>query len=1221
MTCRLKSLEMQGYKTFANRTLFSFSEKVTAIVGPNGSGKSNIADSLRWVLGEQSYSLLRGKKTEDMIFSGSELRPRAGMAAATITFDNGDGWLPIDFSEVAITRRAYRDGTNEYLINGQRVRLKDVSELLAQSGLAERTYTIIGQGLVDAALALKAEDRRRLFEEAAGIGLYRTRREEALRRLETTRRNLERVEDILAELEPRLRSLERQARRTQEYEQVKADLQILLRDWYGFHWHRSQQELREAREAERAQSVGLEETLSKQRELDEQLSQLRQTIQGLRQEQNDWIQQSTKLQNQREVLIRDIAVTEERIRSFDAQSQNLGDELSRLQEEFGLQEELINTSIQEVGRLENDLTQAQHNLIEARENLEKRLVERGEVENKIQTFRQGLSNLNNKKGQLEARFAERQVQLERYKTAEENASKSLDHAIEDQGRAIDLEVELRKKLADAELSHINAKEALRVQEANFQEFQTGQKEIDDEINQTKAELERLNARRDVLVQAEIALSGYAEGTRILLQAVRDGKLSGKNGALNQYLDVSPNYETAITAALGEFLEAVLLESGVENALEILKIESGRAALLPMAEVHPRHSVSPLDFEIEMQDAFEVGYIGIAAAQVQTTSEMRPIVDRLLGTVWITKDSYSARQLLKLVNQKADNDLAAQVLRMVTLEGEVFYLGGPVVAGSNKQNQNGKEQSLLSRQRQQKEIGEIINISGSKLEDLRQQQLDINVEYQRLANENERFRQEETMTREDFEQASLAVQQARLAIVQSDKQLNWQRNQLKQIQDEITSAESEQLHIQSDLASLEIDLVANRDQLHKENNLLSSLLVDEYQTQVAHWNTRYAVAERVLSDEKRRLDERRQSRDKSSLLSETLRQRINDLGNDRQILEEKKIELQSEAQRVDHNIENLQEQIEPVKSTIAELEIEQNFLEESETAARQAVSLADHHHAQTRVVLARRQENLEALQRRIEEDFGLVAFEYEEQVSGQAPLPFEGMVQQLPTIVRLAPEIEEAIKRQRAQMRRIGPINPEAQAEYVAVKERFNFMTEQIADLKQAETDIHAVIKELDGLMKRNFSATFEAVAAEFKDIFQRLFGGGSARLVLTDPENLTDTGIDIEARLPGRRTQGLSLLSGGERSLTATSLVFALMKVSPTPFCVLDEVDAMLDEANVGRFRELLRELSDKTQFVIVTHNRNTVQVAEVIYGVTMGRDSASQVISLKMDDIQQVFD
>jgi chromosome segregation protein len=314
-------------------------------------------------------------------------------------------------------------------------------------------------------------------------------------------------------------------------------------------------------------------------------------------------------------------------------------------------------------------------------------------------------------------------------------------------------------------------------------------------------------------------------------------------------------------------------------------------------------------------------------------------------------------------------------------------------------------------------------------------------------------------------------------------------------------------------------------------------------------------------------------------------------------------------------------IEPGEADLRSLEAEQSSLEATEAVARQAVSLADHRHSQTRIVLIRRQETLQSLQRRIEEDFGLVAFDYAEQVSGQSPLPLDGMVEQLPRIVQLSPDIDDAIKRQRVQLRRIGPINPEAQAEYKAVKERFNFMTEQIADLRHAEVDIREVIRELDELMQRDFNKTFDAVAAEFKSIFQRLFGGGSARLVLTDPDNLTDTGIDIEARLPGRRTQGLSLLSGGERSLTAASLVFALLKVAPTPFCVLDEVDAMLDEANVGRFRDLLRELSQQTQFIIVTHNRNTVQAADVIYGVTMGRDSASQVVSLKMDQVAQVFE
>ena len=280
MPARLKSFELNGYKTFASRTEFQFADGVTAIVGPNGSGKSNIADAIRWVLGEQSYGLLRGKKTEDMIFSGSEQRSRAGMAQATVIFDNSDGWLPIDFSEVAITRRAYRDGENEYLLNGQRVRLRDVSELLAKSGLAERTYTIIGQGLVDAALALKAEERRRLFEEAAGIGLYRARREESLRRLDLTRRNLERVRDILSELQPRLRSLERQVKRAQEYEQIRIDLHKLLKEWYGYHWHRGQAEFSEARAAARAQESALQDAHQAQVNLDAEIAQLQVGVTG-----------------------------------------------------------------------------------------------------------------------------------------------------------------------------------------------------------------------------------------------------------------------------------------------------------------------------------------------------------------------------------------------------------------------------------------------------------------------------------------------------------------------------------------------------------------------------------------------------------------------------------------------------------------------------------------------------------------------------------------------------------------------------------------------------------------------------------------------------------------------------------------------------------------------------------------------------------------------------
>jgi chromosome segregation protein len=337
------------------------------------------------------------------------------------------------------------------------------------------------------------------------------------------------------------------------------------------------------------------------------------------------------------------------------------------------------------------------------------------------------------------------------------------------------------------------------------------------------------------------------------------------------------------------------------------------------------------------------------------------------------------------------------------------------------------------------------------------------------------------------------------------------------------------------------------------------------------------------------------------------------------LEKRMEELRSSEADLVSQVEKLQVLIDPAEAELGQVEQARDGMRQAEGKARQALSMAERRNSQAQVALNRKQERLDTLKGRIEDDFGLVEFEYASDVSGPTPLPLGDMVEQLPMVSELPEGLDETIKRQRAQLRRMGAINPEAQAEYKEVKERFEFMTNQVQDLHQAEADIKEVIAELDILMEREFRRTFEAVAAEFRQIFTRLFGGGTARLVLTDPDDLTETGIDIEARLPGRRTQGLSLLSGGERSLTATALVFSLLKVSPTPFCVLDEVDAMLDEANVGRFRDLLRELSENTQFIVITHNRNTVQAADVIYGITMGRDSASQMISLKLDEVGDV--
>ncbi|MFN2128510.1 MAG: AAA family ATPase, partial [Anaerolineales bacterium] len=384
MSSRLKSLELSGYKTFARRTVFEFANTVTSIVGPNGSGKSNIGDSLRWVLGEQSFRLLRGKKTEDMIFSGSESRSQAGMAYATITFDNTDGWLPIDFNEVAITRRAYRDGQNEYLINGQRVRLMDVSELLAQSGLAERTYTIIGQGLVDAALSLRADERRRLFEEAAGIGLHRTRREDALRRLEATQRNLERVQDILVELRPRLRSLERQVNRAEEYEETAIELSEVLREWYGYHWYNSQEILSRGHDISEEYENKLKELQHEEIDTENLIGDIRIKVRDLRDQLDKWKVEKEELRSQREVVSREIAVGNERKRLLQEQKRISTAELEKLKQRLSIQKELLISTQEEFILIEQNNKSIKKHFEELRVNYEEKQLQRGEIAQNIE---------------------------------------------------------------------------------------------------------------------------------------------------------------------------------------------------------------------------------------------------------------------------------------------------------------------------------------------------------------------------------------------------------------------------------------------------------------------------------------------------------------------------------------------------------------------------------------------------------------------------------------------------------------------------------------------------------------------------------------------------------------------------------------------------------------------------------------------------------------------
>lgn len=1192
MATRLKSLELHGYKTFASRTLFEFPEAITAIVGPNGSGKSNIADAIRWVLGEQSYSLLRGRKTEDMIFAGSEQRPRAGMASAAIIFDNGDGWLPIDYSEVSLARRAYRDGNNEYLLNGQRVRLKETTELLAQSGLAERTYTIIGQGLIDAALSLKPEERRKFFEEAAGIGLYRSRREDALNRLDATRRNLERVHDILAELEPRLATLERQAKRAAEYERIKADLQILLRDWYGYYWHQNNAELAHAQETLRVQENRLVQARTRMEEVSAEAETLRGKILALRTNLNDWHGQSASLHQQWEQVSRKLAVLEERQRAVSNSQAGLTGDLNRLTEEEAGRRTRLQELELEQERLQKELSEANEQVELARNNLQTRQRERERVENLLREARRQLVQIETRQVQARAHLAEMKQRLETLRTTAANYRNGISR---DEKMVAEAEVRLGKAKvfrAQAEEESGQLEEELTVQRRQLTALENERRSLQDDRSRLEGDLSRSKAQLDVLEQAERSLSGLGEGAKSLVTASRQGKLKTKLQTLSSQLVVAQEHELAIAAALAELVDGLVIETDqMESALTLLE-DQGRAYLIPLTEAKKQG---------ELPTQADEDVVGSAASLVNVPEGLRTTVDLLLGKVLVVKNRTSARRLLPGLPDG---------FTLVTLRGEVFWSNGVVSAG--KENRTG----TVARPRQRQELLEALQTSRAAMEENQQRLAKMDAALQQSRETTQRLEKELKSLSSRMNQLGQEVQQANLSLEKSRHQLEWQQSQVLEVETQIRKGEADLQATEKQVASSTMEIQAANDQVREQGRVLSTLPLDELQTQLTHWTTAVAVTGRALTETTTRLKDFSQGLETNLAQQRSLQERMAANENALKQAETEKSDLLAQQAELNAQIEELALMIEPAEFQLNGLEQDYSGVQINLTAAQQALTVAERYASQSQIDLARQRDGLESLRRRIEDDFGLVAFEYSEKVEGQTTLPLDGMVEELPKIIELPAELEDNINRQRAHLRRMGPISPEALNEYREVKERRDFMVSQVEDLKKADVDLRQVIGELDELMKREFRKTFTAVAAEFRQMFTRLFNGGSATLELVDEDNLAEAGIEIEARLPGRREQGLSLLSGGERSLTAAALIFSLLKVSPTPFCVLDEVDAMLDEANVGRYRDLLRELSAKTQFIVITHNRNTVQAADVIYGVTMGRDSSSQVISLKLDEI-----
>lgn len=1193
---RLKKITLHGYKTFANKTEILFDSNITAIVGPNGSGKSNIADAIRWVMGEQAYSVLRGKKTEDMIFNGSNQRSRMGMAEVSILLDNQDNWLPIDFDEVLITRRAYRSGENEYFINGSRVRLKDVHELLDRSGLGRRTHTVIGQGMVAQILAQRPEDRRVLFEEAAGITHYRTKRRLTMDRLTKTQNNLTRVRDIITEIEPRLKKLEKQAEKALQHDQISDELRKLLRIWYGYAWHQALSKLVDTRAAVAHWQQVIEKTNTHIEAYSHKTAALRQKQTTLRAQLADWRRTLGALENERAELEREQAVVQERIRALTTEHERLTAEIDLLSENLQAETLRWQEARTALNTIHEERNHHQQQLLEAQKALQALEAERLETEKALNDARAQLMELTTAINDRESRITHAQEQRQAFQT---QLAQSLEERENAQARMQELrmtydDISARLQAIGRQISDLQ--EQHRSAETRAEEAVVRRARLERQRNEFAAQVRELQARYELLDRLRAEGEGLFAGVKQVVRASHQGVLQGVLGPIATLIDVPKHLELAIEVALGGRLQDIVVESwdDAQAAIDYLKrTRGGRATFLPLDNLRPQHRSSPPN---------EQGVLGWAADLVKFDRAIEPAVALLLGQILVVEDLDVARRISRGGGYRP---------RMVTLEGDFVHPGGSVSGGSRQQRQKG---GVLAREREYRQLpDQIARIQkrvhrlDEEIESLHQAIQAIDDERTQLVKAASELGAQEKALTAQLAQTQSALDQAQQLQAwhqaQADKfklELENFGRRLAQWRQEIAQLDQQRTDVDNRIAALEEKLATLGS-----SGLMQA--VAQAQARLDAIDERLQAQAAIVAEQEKRLNALREDRSARAARLQAIRQ-------ERETLSARLQTLTDTLAQTEQRYASLKAQIEPAQSELDLVEDGWIQHDAEGEALRQRLHQEERQLNQAQLALQRAEDHLKYLRKQIENDFGLVTFETKEGVTSQEPLPFDQIVTTLPRVTDIPPETQDEIRRLKALLRRLGPINPEAQAEYQATKERYEFLVQQSQDLEDAAAQLNQVIQELDQLMDQEFRRTFKAVAKAFTHYFTRLFGGGTAKLTLTDPKDITNTGVEIIARPPGKRPANLTMLSGGERALTASALIFAIISVSPTPFAVLDEIDAALDEANIGRVREVLQELGEKAQFIIITHSRATLEIADTIYGVSMGQDGISQVLSLKLD-------
>lgn len=1186
---KLKKLELYGFKSFAQRTEIVFDEGITGIVGPNGSGKSNIGDAVRWVLGEQSAKTLRGASMSDVIFNGTQKRKPLSYCEVSLVFDNDDHALAMEAAEVMVTRRVYRNGESEYYLNRTACRLKDVVDLFRDTGIGKEGYSIIGQGRIDEILSRKSEDRRQVFEEAAGIVKFKARKEEADKKLQRTLENLERVDDILDELTKRLKPLEEQSRNARVYLELSTELKDLDLNLFLIRSDRARARLSELEsELLTVQTIladtesNLTDKTTRRDETQNRIDQLEEAITKARTELMECaehVHESQKklsaLQSRRETrsenrqrIVREQEEAQERLAEIEKDH-------VRIQADVEKQHSLIADAEQILRATQEAAEKAQAKEKEADAALEAQKAAVIDQMNRLSDVRNDKTRLNTMQAQMETRLTEIEESsgaLQEQEAALREALTAVEKQLETENQH---QQQCQEKLAQARQASDEADAAY----ANLRA----------DVEKQSADMQAAASRHNVLTEMTRDMEGYNMAVRRAMTYAKQRGLTGVKGVLAQLMTVPQAYETAIDMALGAAQQNIVTDTE-ETAKELINYlrqnRLGRATFLPMSAIRGKTLYGNERNALKLP-----GCLGVASELVQCAPEYRGIVENLLGRTVIADNLDHGIPIMRAGNH---------AFRLVTLEGDVMHSGGSMTGGSAQS----KVSNLLSRERELKELTAKLQTGRAELDkcrqELTQRQQTAQEKRQKVSDAvNALHQQEIAVAREQARRESVSadlnthlqrMQETEQARVQLHQSLEDIRQQLETIEHQRTGAQGDQSAMEQKTIEMQNALVKARAEASAEND---RLMVRTLQLS----DLRHG-----LSDLER--DEAHAQQDQAQILREQERRE--------QLLHEMdELDTVDENEMKREEAESARRQKEQLRQESAAQAIEQRR-SQAQSDLRDILSDMENLHEaynrdseklhKTELAKARIEGDQKNLQNRIWDTYKLTYAGAEE----FRRTPFDEKESD-----RRAAELQ-------GQIRALGTVNVGAVEEYAETKARVDDLTTQQQDLKRAEMDLRELIERLLIQMRSTFVENFSKMQGYFAETFTRLFGGGHAELKLMDPDDPLNCGIEVNAQPPGKKLQLLSLLSGGERALTAIAILFAMLKLKPTPFCILDEIEAALDDANIGYYADYLKEYSKGTQFIVVTHRKGTMERCNSLFGVAMEEQGVSRMVSVSLQDYQE---